>query len=75
MQNQTMKKTYSSNSLLNNTKDNCFIRNKKEVAKNQDKINMANSLFGVLPQNLTLEEAKKERLKNYDCINNKFKHK
>ena len=41
-------------------------KNGKVVAKlsnpNQDRVDMAKSLFGVLPQDITLEEAKKERL-------------
>ena len=41
-------------------------KNGKVVAKlsnpNQDRVDMAKSLFGVLPQDITLEEAKNERL-------------
>ena len=41
-------------------------KNGKVVAKlsnpNQDRVNMAKSLFGVLPQYITLEEAKNERI-------------
>ena len=41
-------------------------KNGKVVAKlsnpNQDRVNMAKSLFGVLPQDITLEEAKNERI-------------
>ena len=47
------------------TEDVFITKNGKVVAKlsnpNQDRVNMAKSLFGVLPQDITLEEAKIER--------------
>ena len=47
------------------TEDVFITKNGKVVAKlsnpNQDRVNMAKSLFGVLPQDITLEEAKNER--------------
>ena len=52
--------------LLAATEDVYITKNGKVVAKlsnpNQDRVNMAKSLFGVLPQDITLEEAKNERL-------------
>lgn len=53
--------------LLLATKEDIFItRNGKVVAKlsnpNQDRVDIAKSLFGILPANMTLEEAKDERL-------------
>ena len=53
--------------LLMAATDDVFItKNGKVVAKlsnpNQDRVNMAKSLFGVLPQDITLEEAKNERI-------------
>ena len=52
--------------LLSATEDIFITKNGKVVAKlsnpNQDRIDMAKSLFGVLPQDITLEEAKNERL-------------
>ena len=54
--------------LLAATEDVFITKNGKVVAKlsnpNQDRVNMAKSLFGVLPQDITLEEAKKERIDN-----------
>ena len=48
------------------TEDVYITKNGKVVAKlsnpNQDRVNMAKSLFGVLPQDITLEEAKNERI-------------
>ena len=50
------------------TEDVYITKNGKVVAKlsnpNQDRVNMAKSLFGVLPQDITLEEAKNERTQN-----------
>lgn len=48
-------------------KEDIFItRNGKVVAKlsnpNQDRVEIATSLFGALPADITLEEARKERL-------------
>ncbi len=54
--------------LLSATEDIFITKNGKTIAKltnpNQDKVNMAKSLFGVLPQDITLEEAKRERIEN-----------
>ena len=49
------------------TKEDIYItRNGKTIAKlsnpYQDRVEMAESLFGILPTDLTLEEAKEERL-------------
>lgn len=48
------------------TEDVFITKNGKVVAKlsnpNQDRVNMAKSLFGVLSQDITLEEAKNERI-------------
>ena len=52
--------------LLAATEDVYITKNGKVVAKlsntNQDRVNMAKSLFGVLPQDITLKEAKNERI-------------
>ena len=52
--------------LMAATEDVFITKNGKVVAKlsnpNQDSVNMAKSLFGVLPQDITLEEAKIERI-------------
>ena len=52
--------------LLAETIDIFITRNGKVVAKltnpNQDRVNMAESLFGILSDDRTLEESKKERL-------------
>lgn len=52
--------------LLASTEDIYITRNGKVVAKlsnpNQDRIKMAKSLFGVISDDITLEEAKEERL-------------
>ena len=52
--------------MLAATEDVYITKNGKVVAKlsnpNQDRVNMAKSLFGVLPQDITLEEAKNERI-------------
>jgi len=52
--------------LLAATEDVYITKNGKVVAKlsnpNQDRVNMAKSLFGVIPQDITLEEAKNERI-------------
>lgn len=52
--------------LLAETVDIFITRNGKVVAKltnpNQDRVNMAESLFGILSDDRTLEESKKERL-------------
>ena len=52
--------------LLAATEDIFITRNGKVVAKlsnpNQDRVDIAKSLFGVLPADMTLDEAKDERL-------------
>ena len=52
--------------LLAETTDIFITRNGKIVVKlinpNQDRVKMAEPLFGILPDNRTIEEAKKERL-------------
>ena len=52
--------------LMAATEDVFITKNGKVVAKlsnpNQDRVNMAKSLFGVLLQDITLEEAKNERI-------------
>ena len=61
-----LKKNLGRYLLLAATEDVFITKNGKVVAKlsnpNQDRVNMAKSLFGVLPQDITLEEAKKERI-------------
>ena len=52
--------------LLAATEDIFITRNGKVVAKlsnpNQDRVDVAKSLFGVLPADMTLEESRDERL-------------
>ncbi len=52
--------------LLTETEDIFITRNGKVIAMlsnpNQDRVNLAKSLFGVLPSDVTLEEEKEERL-------------
>lgn len=52
--------------MLAETEDIYITRNGKVVAKlsnpYQDRVDVAKSLFGVLPTDMTLEEAQKERL-------------
>ena len=54
--------------LLSATEDIFITKNGKVVAKlsnpNQDRVDMAKSLFGILPRNITLDDAKNERLDN-----------
>lgn len=51
---------------LAETEDVFITRNGKTIAKlsnpNQDRVNIAKSLFGILPNDMTLEESKEERL-------------
>ncbi len=51
--------------MLASTEDIFITKNGKTIAKlsnpNQDRVNMAKSLFGVLPQDITLEDARRER--------------
>lgn len=52
--------------LLAETEDIYITRNGKVVAKLsnpfQDRVDMAKSLFGILPSDITLEESREERL-------------
>ena len=52
--------------MLAETEDIYITKNGKVVAKlsnpNQDRIDIAKSLFGVIPSDVTLEESKEERL-------------
>ena len=52
--------------LMAETEDIYITRNGKVIAKltnpNQDRVDMAKSLFGIIPADITLEEARKERL-------------
>ncbi|MCM1506949.1 MAG: type II toxin-antitoxin system prevent-host-death family antitoxin [Ruminococcus flavefaciens] len=52
--------------LLAESEDIYITKNGKVVAKlsnpNQDRVDVAKSLFGVIPQEMTLEEAREERL-------------
>lgn len=51
--------------LLAETEDIFITKNGKVIAKlsnpNADRVEMAKSLFGIIPADITLEEAKKER--------------
>lgn len=61
-----LKKNLGKYRLLAETIDIFITRNGKVVAKltnpNQDRVNRAESLFGILSDDKTLEESKKERL-------------
>ncbi|MDD6825141.1 MAG: type II toxin-antitoxin system prevent-host-death family antitoxin [Oscillospiraceae bacterium] len=52
--------------LLAETEDIYITKNGKVIAKltnpNQDRVDIANSLFGILPADITFEEARDERL-------------
>ena len=52
--------------LMAETEDIYITKNGKIIAKlsnpNQDRVDMAKSLFGIIPADITLEEARKERL-------------
>jgi len=52
--------------LLAESEDIYITKNGKVVAKlsnpNQDRVDVAKSLFGVIPQKITLEESREERL-------------
>lgn len=52
--------------LLAETEDIFITKNGKVIAKlsnpNQDRVNIAKSLFGILPTDITLEEVRQERL-------------
>ncbi len=53
---------------LSQTEDIYITRNGKVVAKlsnpNQDRVDVAKSLFGIIPADMTLEEAQEERRDN-----------
>ena len=55
--------------VLAETEDIYITRNGKIIAKltnpNQDRVDMAKSLFGIIPADITLEEARKERLNRF----------
>ncbi len=61
-----LKQNLSKYLLLAATKDVLITRNGKVIAKlsnlNQNRVDMAKLLFGVIPSDITVEEAKKERL-------------
>ena len=54
--------------LLAETEDIFITKNGKVVAKltnpNADRVEMAKSLFGIIPADVTVEEAREERLNN-----------
>ncbi len=54
--------------MLSATEDIFITKNGRVVAKltnpNQDRVDVAKSLFGILPADVTLEEAMEERLDN-----------
>ena len=55
--------------LLSATEDIFITKNGKVIAKlanpHQDRVEIAKSLFGILPQDANLEETREERLKKY----------
>lgn len=55
--------------LLSATQDIFITRNGKVISKLtnpfQERVDVAKSLFGILPADITLEEAKKERLEKF----------
>jgi antitoxin (DNA-binding transcriptional repressor) of toxin-antitoxin stability system len=54
--------------MLSQTEDIYITKNGKVVAKltnpNQDRVDIAKSLFGIIPHDMTLEEAQEERRNN-----------
>ncbi len=54
--------------LLSETEDIYITKNGKVISKltnpNQDKVENMKSLFGILPPDITVEEARRERLNN-----------
>ncbi len=52
--------------LLSQTEDIYITKNGKVVAKltnpNQDRVDIAKSLFGIIPADITVEDAKEERM-------------
>ncbi len=61
-----LKSNLSKYLLLAETEDILITRNGKVVAKlsspYEDRVDIANSLFGVLPADVTLDDARKERM-------------
>ena len=61
-----LKQNLSKYLLMAEQEDIFITRNGKVVAKltnpYQDRVDMAKSLFGILPQNMTIDEAHRERL-------------
>jgi len=57
---------------LASKEDIIITKNGKSIAKltniNEDKVAMAKSLFGILPSDATLEQAREERLKRHERI-------
>jgi len=57
---------------LANEEDIIITKNGKSIAKltnpNKDKVAMAKSLFGILPPDASLEEAREERLSRHERI-------
>jgi len=57
---------------LANQEDIIITKNGKSIAKltnpNKDKVAMAKSLFGILPPDASLEEAREERLSRHERI-------
>ncbi len=63
-----LKSNLSKYLLLSATEDVFITRNGKVISKLtnpfQQRVDIAKSLFGILPADITLEEAREERLKN-----------
>ena len=63
-----LKSNLSKDLLLSATEDVFITRNGKVISKLtnpfQQRVDIAKSLFGVIPADITLEEARAERLKN-----------
>ena len=61
-----LKKNLATYLLLSATEDVLIAKNGKVIAKltspYQDRVKMAESLYGIIPADVTLEEAKEERL-------------
>ncbi|GAB6152239.1 type II toxin-antitoxin system Phd/YefM family antitoxin [Desulfosporosinus burensis] len=57
---------------LVNEEDIIITKNGKGIAKlsplKEDKVKMVESLFGIIPNDMTLEQAREERLKKYERI-------
>ena len=55
--------------IMAETEDIYITKNGKIIAKltnpNQDRVDIANSLFGIIPADITLDEARKERLSQF----------